>query len=73
VGLPNLIVDRLVIRELLQEELSESNLTEELGRLLNDDAYRARIASDYADLRHALGDEGASRRTAALMLARLRK
>lgn len=73
VGLPNLIVDRPVIRELLQEELSEANLKDELGRLLDDEVYRARIASDYTDLRHALGDEGASRRTAELILARLRK
>ena len=72
VGLPNLILDRPVIGELLQGALTVEALRAEAERLLFDAEARARLAADYAELRQVLGAAGASARTAELMLARLR-
>ena len=72
VGLPNLILDRLVITELLQGALTVEALRAEAERLLFDETTRAKLAADYAELRQVLGQAGASARAAELMLARLR-
>ena len=41
-------------------------------RLLGDDAYRARMLSEYGEIRKALGTAGASRAVAAAMIAALK-
>lgn len=71
ISLANLIVDRPVFRELLQEDFNEANVTAEVRRLQNDGAYRERMFSDYADIRSALGGGGASRAVAHAMIESL--
>lgn len=72
VGLANLIMDKLVVKELLQYDMTVENVGAELHQLATDQAYRARIKADYAAMRHLLGDAGASAHAAQLLLARLR-
>ena len=72
VSLANLIVDRLCFKEFLQERFTVSNLLGEMERILADDAYRARMLSDYAEIRSLLGGSGASRSVARSMIAALR-
>jgi len=60
ISLVNLIMDKLVIRELIQHELNEALLKESLDRLLNDTDYRQQLAADYNELWHKLGDTPAS-------------
>lgn len=67
ISLVNLIMDREVVRELIQQELNEASLRAELERLLHDDAYRQRMLDDLRVLREKLGGPGASARTAALV------
>ena len=73
VSLGNLILDRLAFRELLQDRLTVPALVEELERLTQDDAYRARMQADYTEIRTLLGGSGASEAVARAMIESLRK
>jgi lipid-A-disaccharide synthase len=64
ISLVNLIMDRPVVKELIQNELNPANLTHELNLILNDASTWEQINRDYAELREILGGDGASRRAA---------
>jgi lipid-A-disaccharide synthase len=68
IGLPNLVLDKAIIQELIQHELTVDNLHHSLDQLLHAEEIRMRIAADYHELKNALGGPGASARTAELML-----
>jgi lipid-A-disaccharide synthase len=67
ISLVNLIMDREVVRELIQQEMNAHSIRSELQRLLSDLPYRAQMIDDLAALRRALGGPGASARAAALV------
>ncbi len=67
ISLVNLILDRPLVKELIQEDFTEQNLLEEL-RLLFDESYQKKIHKGYQELKTILGSGGASRRTAELIL-----
>lgn len=67
ISLVNLIMDREVVKELIQNELNSKNLTIELTKILNDPT-RSKILNDYKELRKKLGGAGASERTAELLV-----
>lgn len=60
ISLVNLIMDKEVVKELIQHDLTEEKLKAALDRLLNDEAYKKELAADYATLWHKLGDKPAS-------------
>lgn len=64
ISLVNLIMDREVVRELIQQDMRPAPLRAELDRLLHDGAYRARMEAELAELRVKLGGPGASARVA---------
>ncbi|MCP4229364.1 MAG: lipid-A-disaccharide synthase [bacterium] len=74
-GLPNLIADKEIVREFLQEELSADNLTRETARILSDVVYRRAMLTDLARVRDELssggGVETAPVRTAKLICERI--
>ena len=65
ISLVNLIMDREVVRELIQSELTVAALSAELERLMADGPYRARMVGDLEDLRKQLGGPGASAKVAS--------
>jgi lipid-A-disaccharide synthase len=67
ISLVNLISDKLVVKELIQDELTEENLLRELTLLLKDEATRNRLQADYAALWTKLGEKKASRRAAEVI------
>lgn len=67
ISLVNLIMDKEVVKELIQNELNYKNLKEELDAILNSPK-RQQILSDYDALRKKLGGAGASARTAELIV-----
>ena len=67
ISLVNLIADRPLVRELIQHELNRNNLKAALQEILTVEK-RQEIRSGYAELRHLLGDGGASRRAAHAIL-----
>lgn len=66
ISLVNLISEKEVVKELIQNELTVNNLTRELRYILNGEK-REDILNDYKILRDKLGGKGASERAATLM------
>ena len=67
ISLVNLIMNREVVKELIQNEFTSKNLKLELDKIL-ESSTREVMLSDYKDLKTKLGGIGASRRTAELIL-----
>jgi lipid-A-disaccharide synthase len=67
----NLICKKRVVEELIQAEVNKIRLTTELQKLLQKN-YRERMLADYLELKKKLGNAGASRRTAELMIGYLK-
>ena len=72
ISLVNLIMDREVVKELIQQDLSTDNLEKELRLLLYDKGRKTAIVNDFDDLRQKLGGPGASARAAATIEVFLR-
>lgn len=58
ISLVNLIMDRLVVKELIQDDMNTQNLVQELKNLLHNQEYRNRITGDYDQLRRLLQKGG---------------
>ena len=65
ISLVNLIMDREVVRELIQSDLTVESLSMELEDLLADGPYRQRMVQALAQLREQLGGPGASAKVAS--------
>jgi lipid-A-disaccharide synthase len=69
ISLVNLIMDKLVVKELIQDQLTPENLRQELQELLNDPQRQAQLRTDYRDLHELLSLGGhASANAAASIL-----
>jgi lipid-A-disaccharide synthase len=74
ISLVNLIMDRLVVRELIQDELNTGNLRKELQALLTNGEQLSRMRGDYHQLHEKLSLGGhASANAAEKILAFLQK
>jgi len=67
ISLVNLIMKREVVKELIQNDLTTSNLKNELSKIA-EGTERERILSDYALLKEKLGGKGASEMAARLIV-----
>lgn len=66
ISLVNLIMDKLVVKELIQHDLTPGNLKAELNELLNNSQRREQLKNDYAALKALLSQGGhASAKAAA--------
>ena len=54
----NLIMDKPVVKELIQKELTVDNLKHELHELLTNESRIAQIKKDYAELKRILSEGG---------------
>jgi lipid-A-disaccharide synthase len=63
ISLVNLIMDREVVKELIQDELNTNNIETELTKILESSA-RTQMLNDYKELKQKLGGAGASRKAA---------
>ncbi|MFL1013062.1 lipid-A-disaccharide synthase [Flavisericum labens] len=66
ISLVNLVMDREVVTELIQNDFNEKRLKEELDKILNSEN-RKKIFLDYYQLEKVLGGRGASEKTARLI------
>ncbi len=69
IALVNLILDRPAVRELIQDALTPEAAGAELGALLEEGPRRRAVLAHYAELHGLLGDEHASERAAAVVVA----
>jgi len=65
ISLVNLIMDRPIVKELIQDELNIYNLRTELKKLLQDGPERDRIIKDYVELKSILQQGGNASSNAA--------
>jgi lipid-A-disaccharide synthase len=71
ISLANLIMDRGIVRELVQNDLTQKNLHTELLNIISSGYRHGIIKSDYRQLRRVLGESGASSRIASDMVQNL--
>ena len=72
ISLVNLIMNKQVVKELIQSNLNTHNLKTELENILTNSNYRKNISEDYKKLKQILGGKGASVKTAELILKYLK-
>lgn len=69
ISLVNLIMDRPVVKELIQDDLTVENIKKELSLLLFDESKKQLVKNDYDDLKNVLSGNGnASANAAAIIL-----
>ena len=71
--LVNLIMNREVVKELIQEQLTEQNITAELKKILYDAGKQSQLKKDYAALKHLLSQGGNASANAASSIYRFLK
>jgi lipid-A-disaccharide synthase len=73
ISLVNLIMDKEVVKELIQNELTEENIKTELQKLLSDPSTQQQLAKDYADLKTILSEGGHASANAAKSIIKFLK
>ena len=72
ISLVNLVMNREVVKELIQKDMNMENAVRELKAVLPGGDKHDRLMADYAELRQAIGDPGASERVGARMVELLK-
>ena len=72
IGLVNLVADRSIVKELIQEEATADHVAQEALRLLRDRAAYDEMKRGLQEVRALLGEPGASHRTAQVVLSECR-
>ena len=73
ISLVNLIMDRLVVKELIQQDLNVDNLKAELDNILTDSPVRKKMKADFKELKDKLGGAGASAKAAEIILSETKR
>jgi lipid-A-disaccharide synthase len=68
ISLVNLIMDRLVVKELIQHEMNPDNIKRELEAILHNEPYRQTMLADYRQLKQMLQQHGNASEKAARLL-----
>src|SRR5574344_2262292 len=71
ISLVNLVLDKMAVTELIQQDLNRNKLKVEMDKLLFDEAAKRQLSEDYQLLLEKLGNEGASKRAAAIVVKTL--
>ncbi len=71
ISLVNLIMDKLVVKELIQDQLTPPNLQKELDDLLHNPQRIAQLKADYQQLREKLSEGGPASANAAKSIVEL--
>lgn len=67
ISLVNLIMDKIIVKELIQSDLNPESLRKEISNLLENEDKRNNMISAYQELKKLLGGPGASKRAAQLI------
>ena len=73
ISLVNLIMNKPVLKELIQNDLTPENISEELKQLLTNHKRQRQLLDDYEELRCVLGNAGASSNAASIIFSDLNK
>lgn len=67
ISLVNLVMDKEVVKELIQGEMTEENIVKELELLLHNSKRQRKLLEDYEELKDRLGSAGASEKAAEVI------
>lgn len=73
ISMVNLIMQKEVVKELIQYDFNSKNLKKELEKIISDEKYIKRIKQDYQMMKEKLGGAGASKRLAEKIFYSLKK
>ncbi|SDQ01202.1 lipid-A-disaccharide synthase [Mucilaginibacter sp. OK268] len=68
ISLVNLIMNKGVVKELIQEDCTAARISAEIDLLVNNKDHRQTVLADYAELDKRMGQPGASEKTAGLII-----
>lgn len=68
ISLVNIIMERPIVREMIQADYNKEDLSEEVERMVYDLEYKERMINNYGKLQKTLGNKGASERTAKAII-----
>ena len=68
ISLVNLVMDKEVVKELIQGEMTEENIVKELELLLHNSKRQRKLLEDYEELKDRLGSAGASEKAAEVII-----
>jgi lipid-A-disaccharide synthase len=68
ISLVNLIVNRGIVKELIQQDCNPLSIGAEIDAILNNPEYRQTMLTNYDELDNKMGQPGASAKTAALIV-----
>ncbi|MDO9212283.1 MAG: lipid-A-disaccharide synthase [Methylococcales bacterium] len=71
IGLPNIVLGKSIIKELIQQDATAENLSEEITRILTDQAYADDMRQNLSQVKRQLGQGGGSKNMAQLALEML--
>ena len=69
ISLVNLVMDKEVVKELIQNDLTERKIVKELDSLLHNGKRQRRLLEDYEELKGKLGNAGASEKAAEVVVS----
>ncbi len=72
ISLVNLVMEKEVVKELIQSDLTEDNLVKEMDLLLHNGKRQRRLLEDYEELKDRLGNAGASEQAAEIVCEALK-
>ena len=73
ISLVNLIMDREVVKELIQDDCTSVQISKELSRILPGGESRSQMEKDFKELRQLLGGGGASKKVAQSLLKTIQR
>ncbi len=73
ISLVNLIMDKPVVKELIQEDCTPAKISIELESILHDKDHRQQMLAGYDELDKLMGEPGASAKAAALIVGYIQK
>lgn len=73
ISLVNLIMDREVVKELIQDDCTSVQISKELSRILPGGESRSQMEKDFKELRQLLGGDGASKKVAQSLLKTIQR
>jgi lipid-A-disaccharide synthase len=71
IGLPNIVLGKDIVKELIQHEATAENLAAEVKRILTDKAYADEMRANLIQVKQQLGQGGGSKNMAELALEML--
>ena len=73
IALPNIIAKKMIIPELMQDDLTAENLKDEVLKYLNDEDYYNNTVNELEKVSNSIGEKGAGKKVADAVLEYLKK